>query len=205
MTIEQQSEDIVKAMEPETRTEEIETIASLLRELETWRNGADNMARECERLKAVLETSNLALVMTGESLAESRKLVAELELELAQANEWESMYDDQRQRAEKAEAELEATQAALADTKRFANMFARDWKAASDELEAARKVADAAVHYYDVDDGNVEWDAQAFCKFDDAVREYRAASPPLSPEKRAVIMKACDRTDEEWEELCKQQ
>ena len=42
------------------------------------------------------------------------------------------------------------------------------------ELEAARKVADAALHYFDVDADNAEWDREAFCALDDAVCEYRA-------------------------------
>ena len=69
--------------------------------------------------------------------------------------------------------ENERLRAELADTKRFCNMFARDWKAASDELAAARKVADAALYYFDVDTDNAEWDSQAFCTLDVAVREYR--------------------------------
>src|SRR4030095_6009585 len=73
-----------------------------------------------------------------------------------------------------------------ADTKRFANMFARDWKAASDELEAAKKVADAAVAFMDNNESPTELYAEAFCAFDDAVREYRALAEPLSPGKRAV-------------------
>jgi hypothetical protein len=79
--------------------------------------------------------------------------------------------------------------AILADNKRLrqelaeAQAAATMWKANVDtlsrELEAARQVADAALHYYDVDDGNVEWDALAFNAFDDAVRAYRANAEPL--------------------------
>ena len=44
------------------------------------------------------------------------------------------------------------------------------------ELEAARKVADAAVNYMDLDSGP-DADAELWIALDDAVREYRAARP----------------------------
>lgn len=74
----------------------------------------------------------------------------------------------------------------------------------AERLEAARKVADAALHYFDVDDGNVEWDALAFNAFDDAVREYRAfTSPPaLSPRVAAAVERGIEeagRIGEMWE------
>src|SRR5262245_13355891 len=79
------------------------------------------------------------------------------------------------------------------------------------ELEAARKVADAAVAYIRLDGSCAELGAAAWCELgdaawcclDDAVSEYRAANPPLSPEKRAVIDRTVDKTDEEWQEVCK--
>jgi len=71
------------------------------------------------------------------------------------------------------------------------------------ELEAARQVADAALWYLDYDGDSAELDADAWCELADAVREYRAANPPLSPEKQAVIERTVDKTDEEWQEVCK--
>jgi len=44
------------------------------------------------------------------------------------------------------------------------------------ELEAARKVAEAAVNYMDLDSGP-DADAELWIALDDAVREYRAARP----------------------------
>jgi hypothetical protein len=94
------------------------------------------------------------------------------------------------------------------------------------ELEAARKVADAAVGWimaYTLKmrfimaeaAGDAEADRayrlmvgvvfEAQNAFADAVAEYRALDAPLSPGKRAVIERTVDKTDEEWEELCKQQ
>jgi hypothetical protein len=60
------------------------------------------------------------------------------------------------------------------------------------EHEAARKVADAAVAYWDVDDGTAEWDALAFNALETAVREYRALTepPPLEARIEAAIEKA---------------
>lgn len=57
----------------------------------------------------------------------------------------------------------------------------RDWlrreyerlNAENAQLEAARKVASAAAHYWACDDGDADFDAQAFSALDDAVREYR--------------------------------
>jgi hypothetical protein len=88
-------------------------------------------------------------------------------------------------------AELKAVNDALADTKRFANMFARDWKAASEELEAAKKVADAAVKWQSAAD---QYTARhALFALRAVVAAYRA---PLSPGKRAALNAALEKLDE---------
>src|SRR5262245_58868376 len=67
------------------------------------------------------------------------------------------------------------------------------------ELEAAKKVADAAVNWFSCEE---EMEAETYAAlFRDALR-YRDRVAPLSPAKQAVITAAADKTDEEWEEIC---
>jgi len=62
------------------------------------------------------------------------------------------------------------------------------------ELEAAKKVADAAVRYFQFD-GDAGEDAEIWFKLAHAVAEYRAANPPLSPAKQAAIDKGLEKAD----------
>lgn len=108
-----------------------------------WANGKKAKAtalvaelqRELEQVKATLWTANEATVMMGESLAESRKLAAELQCEN------ERLKDE----LSEATAEIVELTAHLTNARRFANAFGSKWAIACAELEAARKVADAAV------------------------------------------------------------
>ena len=61
-------------------------------------------------------------------------------------------------------------------------------KAISARLAEAEKVADAAVRYFESDCDDAEFDAQAFCALDDAVREHSklkeiepTPQPPFNP------------------------
>jgi hypothetical protein len=70
------------------------------------------------------------------------------------------------------------------------------------QLEAAKKVADAAVRWLDNrDNGNDEAEDKSWVALQFAVREYCALAEPLSPGKQAVIERTADKTDEEWQAI----
>ncbi len=74
----------------------------------------------------------------------------------------------------------------------------RKAEARAADLAIAKKVADAALHYFDVDTDNAEWDSKAFCALDDAVREYRAA---LNPDARQEGSGADEKLAARWREI----
>jgi chromosome segregation ATPase len=128
-----------------------------MRRFEEYKGLAEQLEeakRRVVEIEAQSERRHRLLQISDERVSRLSARVTELEGQLVEANARAESAHNAKRIAEheelKAASELDEVNAqlaeanqAIADTKRFANMFARDWKAASDKLAEAQVIIDS--------------------------------------------------------------